>query len=149
MRHELKTDIEIDAPPEAVWTVLTDLDRYAEWNPFVISASGQVEVGERLVNRMQPPRGRAMTIKPTVTEVETASVFEWLGVLGFSGLFDGRHRFELHRTPTGTRVAHNEYFNGLLVRPLRKWLDNQTRSGFDAMNEALKARAEAHDRAGS
>jgi len=149
MRHELKTDIEIDASPETVWAVLTDLDSYADWNPFIISASGQVEVGEQLINRMQPPGGRAMTIKPTVTEVETASVFEWLGVLGFSGVFDGRHRFELHRTATGTRVVHNEYFNGALVRLLRKSLDTQTKSGFDAMNAALKARAETRDRTGS
>lgn len=149
MRHELDTEIDIDASPEAVWAVLVDLDRYADWNPFIVSASGKVEVGQRLVNRMQPSGGRAMTFKPTVTAVQTASVFEWLGHLGFAGLFDGRHRFELHRTATGTRFVHSEYFDGVLVRLLRKSLDTNTRNGFVAMNNALKARAESSVRSES
>lgn len=144
MRHELHTEIEIDASPAVVWAVLTDLDRYSQWNPFIVSASGRVEVGERLTNRLQPPGGRAMTIKPTVTAVEAGSVFEWLGRLGVSGLFDGRHRFELHPTAAGTRLVHNEFFSGILVRPFRKSLDGETKAGFEAMNTALKARAEAN-----
>ena len=144
MHHELHTEIEIDAPAQTVWTVLTDLDQYSEWNPFIVEASGDVEVGKRLVNRLRPPGGRAMTIKPAVTAVETAKTFEWLGHLGFPGVFDGRHRFDLEATPSGgTKLVQSEQFNGVLVRVMRKMLDNQTRDGFEAMNSALKARAEA------
>ncbi len=149
MRHELHTEIDIEAPPETVWAVLTDLDRYTDWNPFIVAASGQVEVGRRLTNRLQPPGGRAMTIKPTVTAVEEGSVFEWLGRVGFAGIFDGRHRFELHSTAVGTRLVHSEYFNGILVRLLRKSLDTDTREGFEAMNRGLKARAEEQVRSES
>ena len=143
MHHELHTEIEIDAPAQTVWTVLTDLDHYSDWNPFIVEASGEVEVDQRLINRLQPPGGRAMTIKPAVTVVETAKTFEWLGHLGFSGIFDGRHRFDLEATPSGgTRLVQSEQFNGVLVRFMRKMLDKQTRDGFVAMNSALKARAE-------
>ena len=143
MKHALHTDIEIDATPEAVWNILTDLDGYADWNPFITSATGTVAVGERLVNRMRPPGGREMPLKPTVTAVEPEATFEWLGHLGVSGVFDGRHRFELEQTPSGgTRLKHSEFFSGALVRPMRNWLDTKTRNGFIAMNEALKARAE-------
>ena len=48
MRHELRTEITIDAPPETVWEVVTDLAQYAEWNPFIVSAVGEAAVGERL-----------------------------------------------------------------------------------------------------
>ena len=143
MRHALHTEIDIDASPEIVWAVLTDLDRYHEWNPFVVASSGTVAVGERLTNRMQPPGGRAITFRPTVTDVEEYRVFEWLGRLGVPGVFDGRHRFEL--TPTadgGTHLAHSESFKGLLVRFLRSSLDTQTREGFEGLNRALKERAE-------
>ena len=144
MRHELHTEITIDASPETVWDVLVDLDRYAEWNPFVVESSGRVEVGERLVNRLQPPGGRAMKFTPTVTEVAPGRCFEWLGRLGLPGVFDGRHRFELVPTASGgTTLVHTERFDGLLVRPLRSSLDTRTVAGFEAMNEALKARAEA------
>ncbi len=143
MRHELRTEITIDAPPETVWEMVTDLDQYAEWNPFIVSAAGEVAVGERLTNRMAPPEGKAMTFKPTVTEVDTGQTFEWLGRLGMPGVFDGRHRFDLSPTPDGgTRLVHSEKFSGVLVRFMRKSLDTQTRQGFEVMNTALKTRAE-------
>ncbi len=144
MHHAIHTEITIDAPPAIVWRTLTDLERYSEWNPFIVSARGHVAVGERLVNRLQPPGGRAMTFKPTVTEVEPARTFEWLGRLVVPGLFDGRHRFELHPTPDGgTRLVHSEQFSGLLVRVMRASLDTTTVAGFTSMNEALRRRVES------
>jgi hypothetical protein len=142
MTHALHTEIEIHAPPEQVWTILADLDRYEEWNPFVVSSQGRVAVGQRLTNRLQPPGGRAMTFRPVVTVVEPSSVFEWRGRLGLPGLFDGRHRFELTPTTMGTRLAQSEQFSGVLVPLLRRSLDTRTRVGFEAMNAALKARCE-------
>jgi uncharacterized membrane protein len=32
---EIHTEIEINAPAEKVWRVLTDFAAYPEWNPFV------------------------------------------------------------------------------------------------------------------
>jgi len=142
MHHELHTEIDIDAKPEVVWQVLTDLDRYPEWNPFITSAVGTPEVGDKLLNRMEPPGGKAMTFKPQVTVVEDGKTFEWLGTLGFSGVFDGRHRFDIEASPTGTKLIQSESFDGVLVRFMRKSLDTQTKAGFEAMNAALKARAE-------
>jgi hypothetical protein len=148
MQHQLDTNIDIDAPPSTVWEILSDLNGYAEWNPFIVSSSGDVAVGEKLKNRMQPPGGKAMTFKPTVTEVDAGHGFEWLGRLGVPGIFDGRHRFELEATPNGgTRLIHSEQFSGVLVRFMRKSLDTQTLQGFQDMNVALKDLAEA--RAGS
>ena len=144
MHHELHTEIEIDATPEVVWEVLTDLDQYADWNPFIVEAAGETVVGQRLTNRLQPPGGRAMTFRPRVTEVETDATFEWLGRLGLPGVFDGRHRFELQSTGSGgTRLVQREQFDGVLVRFMRSSLDTRTRAGFEAMNAALKDRAEA------
>jgi hypothetical protein len=140
MGHELRTEIDIAGPPEAVWAQLVDLNSYADWNPFITSAVGSAAVGERLTLRMQPPGGRPMTFRPTVTRTEPGAVFEWLGRLGVPGLFDGRHRFELTASPGGTHLVQSESFTGLLVGPLRRSLDRGTRAGFEAMNEALRRR---------
>jgi hypothetical protein len=142
MKKQLQTTIEIEAPPEGVWAVLTDFPRYPEWNPFVTAISGDVVEGARLQVRLTPPGGRAMTFKPRVTVVERGLTFEWLGHLGISGIFDGRHRFELLPTATGTRFTQGESFSGLLVRMMARSLDSSTLAGFAAMNEALKARVE-------
>ncbi len=81
-----------------------------------------------------------MTIRPHVTAASAGSTLEWLGHLGVPGVFDGRHRFELSATPTGTHVVQRESFRGLLVRPLRRSLDTGTLAGFEAMNAALRQR---------
>jgi len=144
VHHELRTEVEIAAPMEAVWEALTDLAAYPEWNPFIVSSKGRAGVGERLANRMQPPGGRAMTFKPTVTVVEPPVTFEWLGRLGLPGIFDGRHRFDLAQSKNGgTLVTQSEQLDGILVRFMRTSLDTGTMAGFVAMNAALKARVEA------
>ncbi|MGI9577536.1 MAG: SRPBCC family protein [Microthrixaceae bacterium] len=147
MKHELVTEIEIEAKPQQVWSELVDLEAWSEWNPFIIESSGVAEVGAKLINRMQVPETRAMTFKPTVTEVREAHSFEWLGHLGIPGLFDGRHRFELHETECGTTLVQSEEFSGILVRFVRRSLYDNTTRGFGAMNEALKARVERPSRA--
>ena len=63
MHHELRTEVEIAAPMDDVWRMLTDLAAYRDWNPFIISAEGWAEVGQRLTNRIRPPGGRAITLQ--------------------------------------------------------------------------------------
>jgi hypothetical protein len=140
VRHEIRSEIDIEASPEAVWAQLTDLGGYEDWNPFITRAAGSANPGERLTLRMQPAGGRAVTIRPRVTTAAEGSTFEWLGHLGVRGIFDGRHRFELSPTPAGTHVVQRETFRGVLVRPLRRSLDTGTLAGFEAMNAALRRR---------
>jgi len=40
--REIETTVEIDAPPAAVWRVLTDFPTYGEWNPFIPTIAGNV-----------------------------------------------------------------------------------------------------------
>jgi uncharacterized membrane protein len=58
---QLHTEVEIEAPAERVWELLTDFATYPEWNPFIRSISGQPAPGERLEVRIEPPSGRGMT----------------------------------------------------------------------------------------
>lgn len=89
MKHHIHTEIDIEAAPEAVWRILTDLKSYSEWNPFVVSSRGTVSVGEPLTNRLQPVGGKPRTFKPRVTIVDPPRTFEWLGHLGLPGIVDG------------------------------------------------------------
>ena len=144
MSHVLRTDIEIFASAERIWSILSDFRAYPSWNPFLVSLDGLLEVGARLVARIKAPGGRAMTIKPRVTRLERGRLLVWRGSLPIPGLFIGEHSFELVPAGDGrVRFEHSEQFSGLLVPLLRKTLDRDTRAGFCAMNEALKTRAEA------
>jgi hypothetical protein len=138
----LHTEVHIDASPAAVWAVLTDFAHYASWNPFVVNVAGQAEQGSTLSVTIAPPGARRMTLKPVITEVTPEQVLEWWGHLGLRGIFDGRHRFELHPVAGGTRLVQSEVFTGVLVPFVARTLDRGTAAGFALMNAALKARAE-------
>ena len=143
MKHKISSEIDIQASVEVVWEILMDLDKYRDWNPFIISSKGIPKIGEKLKNRIQPPGGKAMTFNPVVTKLNKNHVFEWKGELLVPGVFTGYHRFELSQEGNVTHLIHSESFSGLLVRFMKKSLDNGTADGFKAMNEALKVRAEA------
>jgi len=139
----IETEITITATPERVWSILTDLPKYASWNPFIRQASGEIRAGARLALRIHPPGGRAMTFRPTVREAAPGRELRWLGHLGIPGLFDGEHVFRLERSAGGgTRVRQSEEFRGLLVHMLPRSLFERTRRGFEDMNRALKAAVE-------
>jgi hypothetical protein len=139
---QLHTEVLIEAAPETVWAVLTDFAHYGDWNPFLVDVAGVPEQGERLSVTLAPPGGRRITLKPVLTEVANAQVLEWWGHLGVRGIFDGKHRFELHPENGATRVVQSETFTGALVPLMARSLDRGTAAGFALMNTALKARVE-------
>jgi hypothetical protein len=133
---------EIAAPAETVWAELAAVSKYAEWNPFITALEGALVAGGRLKVRIVPLGGRPMTFRPTVVEVDEGRRLEWLGRLLLPGVFDGRHSFQLEDLGQGrTRLTQAEEFSGFLVPLTGKTLE-RTRAGFEAMNEALRLRAE-------
>lgn len=142
MKREIQHEIEIDAPPAAVWAMLADTAAYPEWNPFVRRLDGDLRVGAKLAVEIAPPGARAMRFKPTVVAAEGEREVRWLGRLLVPGVFDGEHRFRLEALPEGrTNFIQSERFSGVLVGLFRGTLD-KTRLGFEQMNIALKERAE-------
>src|SRR3712207_9365469 len=116
--------IDIPATPATVWHVLTDTDRYAEWNPFMTELSGRLAVGEQLSVTIRPGR-RSMTFRPTVLAIEDGRLIRWRGRPGVPGIFDGEHELRLEATSDGgTRFVQREAFTGLLVPVMRRVLDD-------------------------
>jgi hypothetical protein len=143
MAKQLRTQIDVDATPERVWQVLTDLAAYPRWNPFIVRAEGDARPGERLTLRMQPAGGRAITFRPTVLEADPGRRLRWLGHLLVNGLFDGEHSFTIEPLGEGrARLVQQEDFRGLLVPLMARSLDRRTLPAFEQMNQALKRRAE-------
>ena len=141
---ELHSEIQIDAPAERVWKLLTDFDSYPQWNPFIRNIIGQPAPGDRLEVRLAPPGGRAMTFRPKVLTAEPQRELRWLGHLLAPGLFDGEHSFSIQALDENRiRFVQREAFKGLLVPLFARSLETNTQRGFEEMNRALKERAEA------
>ncbi len=135
----VKTSIQINARPEKVWTVFSDFSAYPNWNPFLKEISGDVQIGKTInIN------AGGMKFKPTVLRLTKNQELTWVGRLLFPGIFDGEHRFIFIDNGDGTTTfQHEELFKGILVPLFKKKLTTDTKAGFEAMNEALKAKVEA------
>jgi hypothetical protein len=129
---------QIDATPLTVWEVLTDLSRYPEWNPLFREASGEIAVGSRITLRaVQPANGRLMTVKAKIVAADPGAELRWASAL--PGLMSGEHSFVLTPLDGGTRLAQTEIYGGLLAATVSI---PRTETIFQAMNDALKERAE-------
>jgi hypothetical protein len=139
----IHTEIGIMAPATRVWDVLAAIEHWPEWNPFAKVTGGRFALGERLTVVLTPPGKSAMTFRPKVVKLEAGRELRWLGHLGVTGLFDGEHGFRVVPEDVGRcRFEQFETFTGLLVVPILWLAGAATRQGFEAMNRALKVRAE-------
>src|SRR2546428_13138714 len=113
---EVSAEIEIEAPAERVWQVLTDFAKFPEWNPFIRQMSGEVRTGAQLEVRLEPPGGRAMSFKPKMVNVETNREIRWLGRLLIPGLFTGENSFAIEGlAEKGVRLVQHEKLSGFVV----------------------------------
>jgi hypothetical protein len=141
---EIIASCDIDAPAEAVWSVLTDLDQFQTWNPFIRSAAGSTEVGGHVRVRVRPLLGVPLVFRATVYERENHRALRWRGHVGAPWLACGDHTFTIEPLADGrSRLVQRETFTGIVPWLAGRLLAREAKRGFDAMNRALAARAEA------
>jgi hypothetical protein len=148
-----EVELEIDAPPARVWSIMLDLPAYAAWNPFIVHAAsdGPLVVGRALRLRVRWHDGKTIRSDEVVTELlapdATAGparlAYRFAGWLPTLGLVRATRVQQLESLPGArTRYRSREQFGGALARfvPLSRVQD-----GFVRHAAALKARAEAQD----
>jgi hypothetical protein len=138
MTKQIKTSITINATKEKVWKILTDFEKYSEWNSFIKSVSGDVIVGNQIKVKFEK-----FHFNPVVLTLDKNTELKWLGHLWVKGLFDGEHKFVLTDNGNGTTdFEQSENFSGILVKLFSTSLDKDTKNGFEQMNKELKLRVE-------
>lgn len=141
--RRIASAIDISASAAQVWAVLIAFDDYPTWNPFVTRITGKPQESSRLLIRIEPPGRSGMTFKPTVVKVEPERQLVWLGHFLLPGLLDGQHELRIEARGELCRFHQSEEFRGLLMPLFGVAMLDATRRGFEAMNCALKRRAEA------
>lgn len=102
-----------------------------------------VKEGEKFEVVIHQPDKKPATFKPICLDAIPGIKLRWLGSLGIRGIFDGEHIFEIEDQGDGACVfIHRENFRGILVPFLKKMLNDNSRRGFEAMNQALKEKCE-------
>lgn len=141
-KTELRSEVEIDATPARVFTVLSDFARYPEWNPYLTAVQGQLSVGARLTLELSLPEGRAYDLAPEVTQLTENSLIRWRTRLWLPSLLEAEQFFLLREHAGKTRVMQGQDFSGFLLRFAGNSLTLAAR-GAVYMNQALKKRAES------
>lgn len=133
--------VEIEAPPDRVWTVMRDIERWPEWTPTVTSIrrvdSGPLAVGSRaLIRQPSLPPARWQ-----VTELnEEARSFTWV-TRGPGMRLHARHWVEVNGR--GSRATLSIQFSGFLG-PLFARLTRNLNERYLALEaKGLKERSEA------
>lgn len=141
--RQIHTEIEIDAPAARVWEILTDLPAYSQWNPLIRRAAGRAEPGARLELFISTPGLASREVGVEMLSVDPLRELRWLGRLALPRLLDGDHAFLIEPLSAArVRLVQRETFSGLLVPFVAPWLMPHMTAGFEAMNRALKQRAE-------
>ena len=139
----LHATVDIDAPAERVWQVVSDFGRYPDWNPFIVRAAGELRVGERLDITIAAPGMKPVSFRPRVLDVEPGRLVRWKGEFKLAGLFDGRHALIVDPLDGGrSRFTTHEDVTGILLPFVGKVM-TASQQGFELMARAVKERAEA------
>ena len=136
---QVVTQIAIAAPRAKVWAILTDFSSYPSWNPFIRRIEGKPAVGEVITADLHTTNLKPRTVNAKILVVDPGQQLRWLGNL--PGLFSGEHYWILRDRPDGgTDLEQGEVFRGVMVPFIKP---ERLRVDYEAMNKAMKARAEA------
>lgn len=137
-----ESSIVIDAPPQAVWSVLDDLESYPEWNPIVPRLSGRTTVGEMVEGELVIPQMPTPPLAPTITRIVPGRELRWLSVIPGDEGFSAEHIFILEPFEGGTRLLHREEFDGPAAPMLREPIKHLVGPAYREFDRQLKERVE-------
>lgn len=142
--QEIKTEIEIAAPPSKVWSIVTDINSWKEWSPIIKDSNGAASVGSELTITMTgKEQGKeGPKYNPIITELDQPNFFRWRAHMLAGFIFTNYKIIELKETSSGTLLTHTESFKGLLAPVFCSQMEKGVPPMLNSMNKALKDLAE-------
>lgn len=133
----VRAEIWIEAPPEAVWAVLADVDGWGTWNDVMVDGRSEARPGGRIAVKVRigpawfPVRSRLAVWEP-------GRALEWGEDRG--RLIRVHHGLTLEPVDGGTRVQHYESFGGVLGRLVFPVVRRPLTRDYAAFLESLRSR---------
>jgi hypothetical protein len=142
--QEIKTEIEISAPPSKVWKIITDIDNWQEWSPTINASKGEASIGSKLsITMMSEKEGKdGPKYNPIITKLDEPKYFHWRAHMLTGFIFTNDKIFKLEEISSGTKLIHIETFKGLITPLFRGQMEKGVPPMLNRMNKALKDLAE-------
>jgi hypothetical protein len=136
--------LDISAPSDLVWEVITDFDTYGQWNPFVVGCSSTLEVGSPIDMRVHIFRGFAQPQRERIFEHVPGKMFCYGVPPDALGAIRSRRCHEVSQTVDGA-CSYHSYFelSGWLAPLVRALFGPRLERGFESMSQGIKTRAES------
>jgi len=138
--QEIKTEIEIAAPPSKLWPILSNINNWHEWSPIIKESQGTASVGSELriamIGKEEGEEGPVYN--PIITEFDEPNHLRWRAYMISGFIFTNYKVLELEETSTGTRLIHKEMFKGLLAPIFCTQMEKGVPPMLNSMNQALK-----------
>ena len=141
MSFVIEKTLEIKAPPEVVWEVLTDFPKYGEWNPFVVECRSTLTPGEAMDMKVKLI-GPAQRQVEWMVETVPGKRFEYQMKPFPLGALRSRRSHDLEATTAGTRYRSYFRLEGWMMPLVRALFGKPIETGMRGMWEALQRRAE-------
>ncbi len=141
---QLQHEIEIDAPDNLVWQVITDFKNYSAWSGWKGSISGKIKVGAllKVISRQRP--GKAQLSFFRVIRVFENRELRWVVTYIPFGVLRGERFWVLKKLDGNrTKLIHGEAFMGPFLKLAHKHLAKQGNEVFGRISSGLKQYCEA------
>ena len=142
MSIRIEHRIGVAASPEKVWEVIADLEKWAEWNAMHPEARGAIGIGATIevaeVIEGEPGRLHQVMIPDWTPELQLI----WVNRRAF--MARSTRYFEIEKlSDEACLLANGEIFEGYRGKAWAQGRRGAFRAAFEAVNEAIKTRAEA------
>jgi hypothetical protein len=140
---QLRSEIEIAAPPGLVWEVLTNFHAYGEWNPYIVQAEGELKEGAVVTTTINFTGSRERTYRRRIIKVVPVEELRWSWTSLMRAVAQSEQYFLLQPvSDTRLRLTLGENLSGLLA-PHEPSQLSQISQGLTLMTQAIKRRADA------
>ncbi|HEV2777853.1 MAG TPA: SRPBCC domain-containing protein [Actinophytocola sp.] len=136
--------VEISAPAAFVWDVLVDYPNYPQWNPYTVAVHTTLAVGDPVDLTLPNPDGSAGTFvnREYIRIVDPPHHLRYDTGDELPGIFAVRDQWIEPLGPDRCRYRTTDTLSGKHARLVYDTNGAWIKAGFDAVANALKARAE-------
>ncbi|MEP2978925.1 MAG: SRPBCC domain-containing protein [Lentilitoribacter sp.] len=141
---EIESEIEIAAPVDKVWQVVTEIEKWSDFNSAINASTGIVSLGSAhsVTMRGENPGEVGPQYAPKIISFDEGKSYRWRAVMGAGIIFTNDKVFELQATDDGTLLKQTEVFNGMMLPLMKGFMQEGVPLILDEMNQAFKAEAE-------